>query len=1199
MPPTTHSAPDGLEEPRDEPHSKEALGLRGGLALLMVEQAGDDALVGLDLKGRITLWSPGAERLTGHSRADLLGEPLSALYPPEEWEQVARDLRQAGLKGRIEVEGWRVRSDGTRFLALQVITALHDTGGGLAGFAVSLRSAEEQGALQLLRDVGERILESVDEGIYGLDLEGRTTFVNPAAARMLGWKPEELIGRSLHALIHHTRQDGTPSPEAECVLYAAFRDGQTHHAVDEVFWRRDGTCFPVEYRSSPVRQGEHIIGAVITFTDISTRVRHEARERQLIREQAARVEAEAAEQRVRRMLESITDAFVALDRAWRFTYVNHRAEELSHRSREEMLGRTILEVFPGFIGSRAEREYRTALTEGRAVRFEEHDPPRNTWVEIHAYPSEEGLAIYFRDITERKRTEQRLRLFESMVVNAHDGVIVLVPARGREEGRWDIVYANEAFSRMTGFSLEELQRRSSMALVGPETDAAALERLIGSMKRQEPCREELLLYRQDGSTFWSENALVPVKEDEDEGGRTHWVAVMREVTERKRAEEAALRLAREEAARTVAEVARARIEDLLESITDAFVALDREQHITFANQRAAEVLRRPREQLLGQRLGEVFSDEGARDLLHGVGRVLEGHGASECEMYLASLEAWFECHTSPSSEGASVYLREVTARKRAEEARRRLSSIIEATPDLVGSTDAQGRGLYLNRAGRRMVGMADDQDASAWSIASAHPTWAARRLLGEGVPTALREGMWRGETALLSPEGRELPVSQVLLAHREPEGGLEMFSTIMRDISDRKRAEESQQFLSESSRVLVAALEYEATLRSLARLVVPRLADYCVVGTLQGDEVHRVAMAHRVPEQEALLRRIGWVRPRCHTVVGVQSVLRTGEPELVPEVTEVWLRASAEDEEDFATQRALAPRSLMIVPLVARGRTLGAITFATTAESERRYGPADLSLAEGLVGRAALTIDNARLYMESQQATQARDDVLAVVSHDLRNPLNVISLGATYLLKHLPSGTEGNSWRKQAELMRRSADRAVRLIQDLLEVARIEAGRLVVERNPEDSRRLLDEVIELHRPLAETRGLRLEREVEGALPLVLVDRSRVLQVFSNLIGNALRYTPEGGLITVGARREAGMVRFQVRDTGTGIAPESLPHLFDRYWQAKGSREGAGLGLPIAKGIVEAHGGRIQVESQPGRGSTFSFTLPVYEAPPAP
>ncbi len=225
--------------------------------------------------------------------------------------------------------------------------------------------------------------------------------------------------------------------------------------------------------------------------------------------------------------------------------------------------------------------------------------------------------------------------------------------------------------------------------------------------------------------------------------------------------------------------------------------------------------------------------------------------------------------------------------------------------------------------------------------------------------------------------------------------------------------------------------------------------------------------------------------------------------------------------------------------------------------------------------------------------------MLAVVSHDLRNPLNVISLGATYLLKHLPEGPEAASWRKQGELIRRSAERAVHLIQDLLDVAKLEVGRMTVERKPESVKRLLDEVIELHRPLAESRGLRLEREEESELPPVLADRSRVLQVFSNLIGNALRFTPEGGRITVRARREGEAVGFAISDTGKGIASEHLPYLFDRYWQAKSSREGAGLGLPIAKGIVEAHGGHLQVESQPGVGSTFSFTLPVAEAPAAP
>ncbi len=1198
LPPIDQSAPGDSEGPRGEHRLEELAGPRSALALLMLEQAEGCALVGLDVEGHISLWSPGAELLTGHARADLLGEPLSALYLPEEREQVARQLREAEERGHLESEGWRERRDGTRFRAKQVLVALHDTRGGLAGFSCSLQPArQEEPDLELLRHLGELILTSLDEGIFGLDTEGRVTFVNPAAARMLGWKPEELIGQCKHGLVHHSRPDGSPLPESECQIHAAFRDGQSRHVADEVFWRHDGSHFPVEYRSSPVWEGGRLIGAVITFTDITRRLRADERERQFIREQVARAEAEAAEQRVLRMLESISDAFVALDRAGRYTYVNHWAEELLSHSREELLGRTPLEVFPSFAGSRSEAHFRQALVEQRAVHFEQKVPTGETWVEVHAYPSEEGLAVYFRDITERKRTEARLRLFESMVVNAFDGLVVLEPEPQEGHGTRRVLYANEAFSRMTGYSQEELLNAETLLLVGPETEVDAIKRMRASLARREPCREELLTYRKDGSTFWTESTLVPVKDEE--GRLSHWVSVVREVTQRKQSEETALRLAREGAARSEAEAARARIEAILESITDVFFALDRERRFTFANRRAAEVFQRPREQLLCQRLEDVLPGGEETGLARGVRGVLAGGEASECEMYLAPLEAWFECHASPSSEGVSVYLREVTARKRAEEASRRLTSIIEATPDFVGSTDAQGRGRYLNRAGRRMVGLSEEQSADDWCIASAYPTWAARRLLAEGVPTALREGVWTGEMALLTPDGRELPVSQVLLAHRQAEGTLEMLSTIIRDISDRKRAEEAQQFLSESGRVLVAALEYEATLQSLARLVVPRLADYCVVGMLEGDEMRRVAMVHRDPRRESLLRQLGTVQRRKYTVVGVQSVMRTGEPELVAEVSEAWLRAASEDEAHFATLRQLVPRSIMNVPLVARGRTLGAITFACCEDSGRRYGPADLTLAEGLAGRAALTIDNARLYRQSQQATRARDEVLAVVSHDLRNPLNVISLGATFLLKHLPPGEETASWRKQGELIRRSADRAVRLIQDLLDVAKVESGRLSLEREALAVGGLLDEAIELHRPLAEAHGLRLEREEEPGLPAVWADRVRVLQVFSNLIGNALRFTPEGGRVTVRARREGARVAFHVIDTGKGIAPEHLPHLFDRYWQVKRSREGAGLGLPIAKGLVEAHGGQIRVESEPGRGSTFFFTLPVAEAPAGP
>ena len=765
---------------------------------------------------------------------------------------------------------------------------------------------------------------------------------------------------------------------------------------------------------------------------------------------------------------------------------------------------------------------------------------------------------------------QRLALL--LLEQGEDGAISGLDARGR------IQLWSRGAQQLTGHLVADLRGKPLSALYPPDARAQA-ERALELAAQKGRSEEEGWRVKRDGTRFRLRQVLTALH---DPDGRLVGFACSLRFAE-PWGEEEERQLSHEQAAR-------ARAEAILEQLADAFIVVDREQRLTFVNRRAAEVLRRSREQLLGQRLEEVLPANDQGRLVQATQQTLDGQASGDCELSLSG--TWFNCHLSASGEGVSIYLRDVMARKQAEHVQRRLTTIIEATPDLVGIADAQGRGLYLNRAGRRMVGLSEKEDAGAWRLASSHPPRAAWRLLTEGVSTAVREGSWTGESVIRTAEGREMPVSQVLVAHRDPNGRLEMLSTIMRDISDRKRAEESQQFLADASRVLVAALEYEATLQSFARLIVPRLADCVLVAMLEGEELHRVAMAHKDPAQEPMLSILERLPVAPDAAVGVQAVVRTGKPELVPEVTDAFLWATTNNDAYYSVLQKLGWRSTLTIPLVARGRTLGAFILAYT-DSGRRYGPAELVLAEGLAARAALAIDNARLYRASQLATQARDEVLAIVSHDLRNPLNVISLAAGRL-QRTPS-QEGEVWRKQLGVIQRSADQAVHLIQDLLDATKMEAGRFTVEQRPEDVARLVDEAVELHRPLAEARSLRLELQVEDALPPVLADRGRVLQVFSNLIGNALRFTRAGGSITLWAQREQGAVRFSVVDTGPGIPPEHLPHLFERFWQAKeGSREGAGLGLPIARGLVEAHGGHMEVSSTLGQGSTFCFTLPVGE-----
>jgi signal transduction histidine kinase len=273
---------------------------------------------------------------------------------------------------------------------------------------------------------------------------------------------------------------------------------------------------------------------------------------------------------------------------------------------------------------------------------------------------------------------------------------------------------------------------------------------------------------------------------------------------------------------------------------------------------------------------------------------------------------------------------------------------------------------------------------------------------------------------------------------------------------------------------------------------------------------------------------------------------------------------------------------------------LGALTLVTSG-SGRRYDEADLSLAADVARRAAIVVEHARLFHEAEQATRARDDVLAVVAHDLRNPLHTVTMAVSLMLENTP--IERTQERRQVEIVRRAADRMNRMIQDLLDVKRMESGRLTVEMKPEAVDAIVTDTVEMLRPLASGSAIVLEALVPENLPRVIADAARIQQVLSNLVGNAVKFTPRQGRITVCAERLEGEVRFGVIDTGPGIPAEQLPHIFGRFWQAKPSdRRGIGLGLAIAKGIVEAHSGRIWVESHVGLGSTFYFTLPIAEQP---
>lgn len=412
------------------------------------------------------------------------------------------------------------------------------------------------------------------------------------------------------------------------------------------------------------------------------------------------------------------------------------------------------------------------------------------------------------------------------------------------------------------------------------------------------------------------------------------------------------------------------------------------------------------------------------------------------------------------------------------------------------------------------------------------------------------------------------------------------------DITAYKRAEIASRFLSDATAVLASSLDYKRTLEEVCRLAVPNVADWAMVTLVERDgRLNDVTVAHADPSKSELVHSILRRHPHDHNAkAGVPAVIRSGRPELVRELTAEVLESLSPEDEVRRLIPELRLRSYLVVPMVARERVLGAISLAS-AETGRRLDELDLQTAEHLGRRAALAVDNARLYEEAHEAMRLREQVLAIVSHDLKSPLSAIELAATVVEKKLPESGDP-MLQRQVDTIHRGVDRMEHLIADLLDVASIQAGRLSIEPQATPVAKLLDEAMTSHEAAAAQRRITLRREGPAPQVEVRVDPDRVLQVLANVIGNAIKFCREGETVTVGAELQGREVVFCVRDSGPGIPADELEHIFQPYWSAaRYERRGTGLGLYISRGIIDAHGGRIWVSSKVGTGSTFFFTVP--------
>ncbi|CAN5860614.1 hypothetical protein BH11GEM1_BH11GEM1_21430 [soil metagenome] len=503
------------------------------------------------------------------------------------------------------------------------------------------------------------------------------------------------------------------------------------------------------------------------------------------------------------------------------------------------------------------------------------------------------------------------------------------------------------------------------------------------------------------------------------------------------------------------------------------------------------------------------------------------------------------------------------------------AAVIASSTDGIYTVDTNGLCTLVNPAASKILGFAPDEVLGRNMHELVHGRYA------DGTPFpevdcplfhAFRGGRstHMHDTVLWRRDGTPVPpdcTSSPLLIDGAVAGAVVTF----RDVTSQRRTAHAMQLLADAGAMLASSLEHKVTVRAAVHTALPLLGEACVVYLRDDAGSDEIICVHVDASREALLRDL-------FTDAGMALRMPVGGDVGVIEPAPAYLAE-------------LGMVNVVTAPLRGSRGRIGTLLFAS---GKRDYDVSDLWLAEEMARRVSSAVENATLYRAAQAATSARDEVLAVVSHDLRNPVHTIQMGAGFLLELLDEQPTVDPvlFAKQIGAIRRSAMRADRLIRDLMDVTRAERGRLDIERKPVIVSDLLRDASQGIASQAHQRGVSVSVEPVDESIRVTGDRDRLLQALDNLLSNAVKFTQSGGLVTLSATANEQDVCLVVRDTGPGMTAEQQANLFTQFWQARrGDRRGVGLGLTIVKGIVDAHEGTITVESEPARGSVFRIRMP--------
>lgn len=807
-----------------------------------------------------------------------------------------------------------------------------------------------------------------------------------------------------------------------------------------------------------------------------------------------------------------------------------------------------------------------------------------------------------------------------------------------------IDFYNRGWYEYTGTTFEEMQGWGWEKVHDPEMLPKVVERWRYSIETGTPFEMEFPLRRHDGVFRWFLTRVNPLRDAD--GTIVRWVGINTDVEDRRQHARTLERLS--EVGRTIS--ADLDVQKIVQTVTDVATELSGAQFGAFFYNTVNEagesfmlyalsgVPREHFEKFPMPRNTAIFAptfngeetvllDDVTKDPRYGHNRPYHGLPAGHLPVvsYLAVpvvsrrgevLGGLFFGHSragvfTPQSaqvveglaaqaaialDNASLYQRVVADRALVRSSEERYRSLVEAspTPHAVGTADPAGYVVEDSPSWRALTGQTFEEMRGRGWLNAVHED--LREATERELDAAIAERrIYQTEFRLRLADGlyRWFAVKGVPVY--DESGGIREWVGTCTDIDQQKSTEEHLRFLARANELFASSLDYQSTLTNLTRAAVPALADWCAVDMTRGPDVpyDRLAIAHVDPKKIDLAWELRRRFPVPIAVDPIAQAMASGRSQLVRHVPREMLREVAQSEEHYQILLDLGIVSWMIVPLLGRRRAIGAITFVSS-DSKRVFTELDLSHAEEFARQAAGAIENAVLYRDAQEANRAKDDFLATLSHELRTPMTAI-LGWARLLQE--GGLDEETFSGAIDAIVRSARAQALLIDDVLDMSRVIAGKMQLDAQPVDVIEVVQAAMETVQPAADARGITLELERRPGASLVTGDPNRLQQIVWNLLSNAIKFTPRDGRVKASVEQSTSFVRLSIRDTGKGISPEFLPFIFEPFRQAENvttrTHGGLGLGLAIVKQLVQLHGGSVSAFSEgEGRGATFVVELPV-------